>query len=218
VTFRQWLFTGTFFIIATVIGAILGHFLGPRGPGMVGRGGPSKQSPVRIVGGSMKIRGVADWSTCTGSPTNCILLGGIDTTTVSLDGQLSSGTTEETGWIGMTKNWTIQVWGRDPKNHMNQGAGSIQICPSNSSGVCGAPGAPTYVTVRTISSSGSNPFQIIPDSPDTHQGFRYYDPAWIPTDLEANYVEDIFSIQVVLGGVTHKYSCSDGACNIYIGQ
>jgi hypothetical protein len=190
----------------------------------VGLGGPGPQSPVRIVGGSIKLRASDGWNACQSSSTPCIVSAkGVNTAYLAIEGG-DSANAEPTAWVNVSSsyNWTIKVWARDIKYQKKKGTGGIQICTSDLSGACAAAGTRgAYVTITTIGKSQGNgaSLDLFPETPDSNTGYRYADSAV----QKGNFVESIHSAELdnvdsISASTPYTYTCDDGACNIYIGK
>jgi hypothetical protein len=186
------------------------------------RGGAGIQSPVRIVGGSLRTAASGNWDLCGGSTAAATCLvsrNPVDTTALATDADLPMGGPEEPeAWVGAAGlSWTVTV-----TSHSNKG---ITICPTAKSAfppTC-APSASnnSYVLVQI---TGSGPY-LVRDAPDTKMDspyYRYYDR----TATDTNGYEHIQTIVIgKVDGYTNNspfpkytYACTDGRCNVDIGR
>jgi hypothetical protein len=189
------------------------------------------QSPVRVVGGSIKLRASAGWNNCAAAAPPCVVTATpVATSALYLDGiglPVGNSSEEPTGWIGAGNfAWTVKVWARGV-DKTKKGKGGISICTSDNTGVCASGAAPgQYIAISTMGSSNgsaSDTIGLTLEAMDTNAGlgYRYFDTA----ATSQNFYEYIHSIEIqnvdsvtANGTSTYAYKCPDGACDIYIGQ
>jgi hypothetical protein len=188
------------------------------------KGSAGPQSPIRVVGGSISPLAKSGWTPC-GNDTNghvtCLVSAdSVDTTALSTDADLPTGHSEEpVAWLGSNYPWTVSVFSWNGAN-----AYGIKICPSATnvtpSSCVSSAKTGTSILLQII---GSGPY-FVSDSPDTNDNtyFLYYDPQ----ATISNYYEHIKNIQIAKidadtngsSGTVYTYRCTNGRCNIYIGQ
>jgi hypothetical protein len=193
-------------------------------PVLKGAAGP--QSPVRIVGGSIRPSAVTSWKPgpSANQPTWLVSANPVDTTTLSTDADLPQGSSEEpVAWLGVGLPWVVTLVNRNSSN-------VVRICPASSqtSPACVKSAATnTYVWVQIVS---SGPY-FVADSPDTNDNayFRYYDPNATTPALQ-DKLERIGSLQFEKVDIdtstangsgkflVYKYTCTNGRCSVNIGQ
>jgi hypothetical protein len=198
----------------------------------------SPQSPIRVVGGSIKLA-ASGWGTLTTSCgafsstsfmgqniRNCIISNAsVDFSTLSLAGaglfaangnQTATKTPAGTSWIGLDSTWTIVAYARGTSN-----AKGIDICVTSVSGTKGKIAIAAFDNTNANSMTAAQLF-----SEEVEQGdatvFGYHDPTYKATHADANtpstLLEYMGQLSVTIGGQPNNYNCYEGLCQIYIGN
>jgi hypothetical protein len=193
--------------------------------GLIMMAGPN--SPVRIVGGSMKIRTtISTWTPCTGSsytnPT-CVLSSSTSAGSIYLD-LVDPANYAPTSLPSLDGTWTIKVWARDT-NGKPKKANGITVCPTTDGSSCNTSSGATItgILVRVTDNSAAS---LIQDAIDENSGgsasasqpitqYRYDDLK----HNEHDYLDHIGTIDVVqqTNASPYTYTCHNGLCEIFIG-
>lgn len=188
--------------------------------GIPGRPTPT-QSPVRIVGGSMKLRTTGSWTIKNPCPTGfqhtvqtCVLSGPIDFSAASLDGvrlAADSTTPAATSWLGLDKTWAMTVFARAQDGSIATAKG-VDVCVSDGT-KCGTG---SYIAVATFDAS-TGLVKEVPNDVGSEIIFRYKDIGY--DGKPGNFLEHIgkISFKVNSGATANTYTCPIGICQISIG-
>jgi len=188
---------------------------------------PGPQSPVRIVGGSIKLienKSSAGWnampSPCMAFTNaaafsgqtirNCIV--SADTIDYSSIGLTGVNATPDPSWTMQDATWTITAFTRGA--HEPRG---VDICVSDGMNC----GKGSLIAIAAFDDTPFNiftrwnPSQLSPEPIDTNL-YRYHDPDY--NGKISNLLEYMGQITVTLSSGSSSYTCINGICQIYIGN
>jgi hypothetical protein len=197
------------------------------------------QSPIRVVGGSIKLKAAGGWKTKIAKDTCLSIFDGnkipafkghviqdciysvVDVTasgvtSLSLAGvDLPDGaTTTASGWLGLGTNWTVTAFAKgNPDGDVKTNLRGVDICMSN--GTLGLTG--TKIAIAVFDNSKTPATSLAPDPSDSGNTtlFRYHDANY--DGKPDNPFESMGQINVTVGSL-NTYICTDGACQIFIGN
>ena len=175
-------------------------------------GSPGQQSPVRVVGGSIKPFAAVGWTPA--DSMTIISAKPVDATTLAIDAdpEPSHPGEEPEAWLGVSSAWQITL-------HLHDGANTIKICPvaSTTSTACIAATSSVYLMVQ-ITGMNASFLNDTSDATGSDSYFSYHDAAHLPDGT--SFYEHIKKIDIsgVDGGGTYNYRCTHGRCNIFIGK
>jgi hypothetical protein len=226
-----------FFAKPLDLGKLLGFVIGSSGSR-----GSGPQSPVRIVGGSIKLKEngngwtsalkkaqcAAEFSSFGHTIQSCIASNSLDAvdfsglmlTGVSLwQGPPPSTTPASTSWLGLDQTWTITAFARGSNNMRG-----VDICVSDGTNCGAAATAPHQIAIAAFDNTNmgiSLEAEHVENQSD-ETTFRYRDPNSDPSGADTTkpktLLEHMGQIVVTVGGTPNSYDCTDGACQIYIGN
>jgi hypothetical protein len=188
------------------------------------------QSPIRVVGGSIKLKATGGW----GQPmnqcgafsgfsgqtiTNCIF----STASVDFSAFTLIGVNQTPGsltWTpvpetGLGANWTIIAYARGLVNNSLYQRG-VDICVSDGSS-CGT-GNLIAIAAFDNQPTGNMPASIVGEPVETGDStlYGYHDPSY--NGQPTNLLEYMGLVTVTIGGTPTNYNCIEGICQIYIGN
>src|SRR5579871_580537 len=131
----QVIVSSGFAVLGLVVGLTVGALFGP-GSHPQPLGVPD-DSPVVVRGGSVEGLGATAWQKISSNP-EVWELQGVDTTTVSMDGVIPSGTTtvQSVSASSLTTDWSLTLSFRDQGDHDNTDY-QLQICTNPSCSTTG---------------------------------------------------------------------------------
>lgn len=191
--------------------------------GIPGRPMPT-QSPVRVVGGSMKFRTTGSWTfqgqcPVTGFQHNtiqsCLLSPSInDLSALSLDGvSLAANpvTPVATSWLGLDTTWSMTIFARAANGSVATAKG-VDVCVTNGT-TCGVG---NRIAIGNFDANTSLAPEMAPTG-ETETIYRYSDASY--NGAPSNFLEHIGRISFKVNSATaaNTYKCPNGICQISIG-
>jgi hypothetical protein len=188
---------------------------------------PGPQSPVRVVGGSIKLKATDGWTkmpSCAGfgnNFTSCIVSKAVKTSSLTLVGVnvVPLTTTWMTvGATGLGVNWTVTAYARGTNNTKG-----IVICVSDGKN-CGASATkPTLIAIGAF--DPTNMATLANESVETSDPtlWGYHDPNFASSSgaspgTATTLLEYMGKITVTIDAISTDYNCIEGLCQIYIGD
>jgi hypothetical protein len=168
------------------------------------------QSPIKVMGGSIRIRSLKAWSPNVPNCTGC-LTASADTSQIVFDDTDAAQSTQNLG----NQPWRLEIDARDQAGSATPTHRGILICTNyNGNGECSLNGTRnSNVTVIPVRNDGSTSLTALPYS-DYGYGFSYHDLKCAQPCSDPR--EDLG--RIYLNSDTKGVLCNNGECRVYIGQ